>query len=56
VSKRENLEVQHAAGANQRTNGCEHGYDDGHHRTEGYATVTRTSMNRRTGFLVGTGE
>jgi hypothetical protein len=44
--KRENLEVQYAAGANQRTNGCQHGYNDGHHRTEGYATATRTSRNR----------
>jgi hypothetical protein len=45
MSKRENLDVQHAAGANQRTNRHEHGYDDGHHRTEGYATATRTSKN-----------
>ena len=35
VSKRENLKVHYGTGANQRTDGCEHGYDDGHHHTEG---------------------
>ena len=54
MSEGENLEVQHRARANQRTDRNEYGYDDGHHPRRLFDSDENLNGSARTGFLVGT--